>query len=54
MFFAYNGGRGKVYHVGMYIGNGQMLHAPNSVRKLKSSRTIPAFIRQIMPVQDAI
>lgn len=30
VFFAYNGGRGKVYHVGIYIGSGKMIHAPNS------------------------
>lgn len=35
MFFAYNGGRGKVYHVALYIGNGQMLHAPNSSRAVE-------------------
>lgn len=35
MFFAYNGGKGKVYHVGMYIGNGKMLHAPNSSKKIE-------------------
>lgn len=35
MFFAYNGGKGKVYHVGMYIGDGKMLHAPNSSRKVE-------------------
>ena len=35
MFFAYQNGKGKVYHVGMYIGNGQMLHAPNSLRKVE-------------------
>jgi len=34
MFFAYSGGTGKVYHVAMYIGNGQMIHAPNSSNKI--------------------
>ncbi|KXH87547.1 hypothetical protein AU377_00255 [Sporosarcina sp. HYO08] len=35
VFFAYSGGKGKVYHVGLYIGNGQMLHAPNSLKKVE-------------------
>lgn len=35
VFFAYNGGRGKVYHVGIYIGSGKMLHAPNSSSKVR-------------------
>lgn len=35
MFFAYNKGKGKVYHVALYIGNGQMLHAPNSSRTVE-------------------
>jgi len=36
LFFAYNQGKGKVYHVGMYIGKGQMIHAPNSSRNVES------------------
>ncbi|WP_318616348.1 C40 family peptidase [Sporosarcina sp. YIM B06819] len=35
LFFAHNKGKGKVYHVGMYIGDGKMLHAPNSSRKVE-------------------
>lgn len=35
MFFAYNGGRGKVYHVSLYLGDGKMLHAPNSSRTVE-------------------
>lgn len=35
VFFAYNNGKGKVYHVGLYIGNGQMLHAPHYASKVK-------------------
>ncbi|WP_438315736.1 NlpC/P60 family protein [Sporosarcina sp. FA9] len=34
MYFAYSGGTGKVYHVAMYIGNSQMIHAPNSSNKV--------------------
>ncbi|WOV83356.1 NlpC/P60 family protein [Sporosarcina jeotgali] len=29
LFFAYNKGKGNVHHVGMYIGNGKMIHSPN-------------------------
>lgn len=35
VFFAYNNGKGKVYHVGLYIGNGKMLHAPNPSSKIR-------------------
>ena len=35
VFFAYNGGKGKVYHVGLYVGNGKMLHAPHYASKVK-------------------
>ncbi|SFE03477.1 Cell wall-associated hydrolase, NlpC family [Lentibacillus persicus] len=30
LFFAYNEGEGSVHHVAMYIGNGKMIHSPNS------------------------
>ncbi|QUW20603.1 C40 family peptidase [Sporosarcina sp. Marseille-Q4063] len=29
LFFAYEQGKGSVHHVGMYIGDGKMIHAPN-------------------------
>jgi gamma-D-glutamyl-L-lysine dipeptidyl-peptidase len=29
LFFAYEQGKGTVHHVGMYIGDGKMIHAPN-------------------------
>jgi cell wall-associated NlpC family hydrolase len=28
LYFAYNGGSGTVHHVGMYVGGGDMIHAP--------------------------
>ena len=30
VFFAAKGGLGQIHHVGMYIGNGMMIHSPNS------------------------
>jgi len=30
LFFAYEEGKGNVHHVGMYIGDGKMIHSPNS------------------------
>ncbi|PID04896.1 MULTISPECIES: NlpC/P60 family protein [unclassified Sporosarcina] len=35
MFFAYNKGKGIIHHVGMYAGNGQMIHAPNPKRTVE-------------------
>ncbi|MDN4608485.1 C40 family peptidase [Sporosarcina highlanderae] len=35
VFFAYDKGKGAVHHVAMYIGNGQMIHAPNYSRALE-------------------
>ncbi len=30
LFFAHDNGKGKVHHVGMYIGDDKMIHSPNS------------------------
>ncbi|KMY54172.1 peptidase P60 [Bacillus sp. FJAT-27231] len=30
LFFAYDQGKGKVHHVAVYIGDGKMIHSPNS------------------------
>lgn len=35
MFFAYDKGKGIIHHVGMYAGNGQMIHAPNPKRTVE-------------------
>lgn len=35
LFFAYNKGKGTVHHVGMYVGKGQMIHAPNPKRTVE-------------------
>ncbi|MER2261595.1 MAG: NlpC/P60 family protein [Psychrobacillus sp.] len=35
VFFAGNRGKGKVYHVGLYVGDGKMLHAPSSSSKVR-------------------
>ncbi|HLR40215.1 MAG TPA: NlpC/P60 family protein, partial [Virgibacillus sp.] len=29
-FFAYEAGKGKLHHVGIYYGNGKMIHAPQT------------------------
>lgn len=38
LFFASDGGKGKIHHVGMCIGNGMMIHAPRSNSAIKESR----------------
>lgn len=35
VFFAAKGGRGQIHHVGMYIGGGMMIHAPNSTSSVR-------------------
>lgn len=35
VFFAGNAGKGRVYHVGLYVGNGKMIHAPNASSKVR-------------------
>ncbi|MGG1662841.1 NlpC/P60 family protein [Brevibacillus sp. NRS-1366] len=30
LFFAYEEGKGRVHHVGIYMGNGEMIHSPDS------------------------
>jgi cell wall-associated NlpC family hydrolase len=32
LFFAYENGKGRIHHVGLYYGNGSMLHAPKTGR----------------------
>ena len=38
VFFASNGGKGKIHHVGMCVGNGIMIHAPQSRSAIQESR----------------
>jgi hypothetical protein len=38
LFFAGKGGKGNIHHVGMCIGNGIMIHAPQSKSAIKESR----------------
>ncbi|MCT1830403.1 C40 family peptidase [Brevibacterium luteolum] len=35
IFFANRGGKGSVHHVGMYIGGGKMIHAPNASKNVE-------------------
>lgn len=35
LFFANEKGKGRVRHVGMYIGNGKMIHSPNSGKNIE-------------------
>lgn len=35
LFFAHDRGKGRVHHVAMYVGDGQMIHSPHSARSIK-------------------
>ena len=35
IFFAHNQGKGSVHHVGMYIGDGKMIHSPKAERAVE-------------------
>ncbi|SHF98588.1 C40 family peptidase [Ornithinibacillus halophilus] len=35
LFFANENGKGFIHHVGMYIGNGKMIHAPNNTKPIE-------------------
>ncbi|AFC31696.1 hypothetical protein PM3016_4964 [Paenibacillus mucilaginosus 3016] len=35
LFFAYEQGRGRVHHVGIYAGEGRMLHSPDSAGRIE-------------------
>ncbi|WP_203363730.1 C40 family peptidase [Bacillus sp. REN10] len=35
LFFAYDNGKGRIHHVGMYAGDGMMIHSPNSKRDVE-------------------
>ncbi|QUG84446.1 C40 family peptidase [Bacillus nitratireducens] len=35
IFFAHNQGKGSVHHVGMYIGDGNMIHSPRAERSVE-------------------
>ncbi|MCP3762267.1 NlpC/P60 family protein [Domibacillus sp. A3M-37] len=43
LFFAYNNGKGRVHHVAMYAGNGQMIHSPKAGKRVEiiSMNTAP-------------
>ncbi|MEF3301623.1 C40 family peptidase [Paenibacillus sp. GYB003] len=47
VFFARDGGKGNVHHVGMYAGDGRMIHAPNSERSIEIvSLGTPAYAKE--------
>ncbi|TMV50266.1 NlpC/P60 family protein [Paenibacillus mesophilus] len=47
MFFAYNDGKGKVHHVGMYAGDGQMIHSPRTESSIEIiSIDTPLFVKE--------
>lgn len=35
LFFAYDDGKGKLHHVGLYYGDGKMLHSPNTGKNIE-------------------
>lgn len=35
LFFAYDEGKGRVHHVAIYIGDGMMIHSPNTARSVE-------------------
>jgi cell wall-associated NlpC family hydrolase len=35
LYFAYESGAGYIHHVGMYVGNGKMIHSPNPSRRVE-------------------
>ncbi|MDF2713562.1 MAG: hypothetical protein K0R28_487 [Paenibacillus sp.] len=47
IFFAYDNGKGKVHHVGMYVGNGQMIHSPKSESSIELTPIdAPYFVKE--------
>jgi cell wall-associated NlpC family hydrolase len=47
MFFAYDNGKGRVHHVGMYAGNGQMIHSPKSESSIELTPIdTPYFVKE--------
>ncbi len=35
LFFAYDEGKGAIHHVGIYAGNNQMLHSPETIKSIE-------------------
>lgn len=42
LFFAYEKGRGRIHHVGMYIGDGSFIHSPRTGQPIKVNRLTDA------------
>lgn len=51
LFFAYNNGKGRIHHVAMYIGNGEIIHSPKSGRTVEilSMNTSPLYKTDYAP-----
>lgn len=46
LFFAYEEGKGRVHHVGIYRGNGEMLHSPKRENRLRSYLLKAQFMKR--------
>jgi hypothetical protein len=55
VFFDYSSGRAGIDHVGIYIGNGKMIAAPQPGESVKVQDVgTPTVIRRVLPEQTAI
>ncbi|MFD1018143.1 C40 family peptidase [Thalassobacillus hwangdonensis] len=43
LFFAYEEGKGKIHHVGIYYGNGRMIHSPSTGKQIEIIKLAGTF-----------